>query len=299
MSSVRTALVTGASGLVGYAVVQRMVADGIDVVAVTEPGGSSAVSAARTVMLDLAREAWPSASWDTIVHCAARIPARFDGPEAEAANAENRLIDDQALNAAAASGAHLVFLSSASVYGNTLGDIDDDTPPAPVLGYAREKLATEEAIAARSLPATVFRLVAPYGPRQKRVTVLLRFLDLALTGATLRYYGSGTRTQDFLHVDDVAAAVGLAAQRRVEGTFVLASGVATTMRELAELVVRQTGSTSRIEAAGIPDAEEGRNVRYHVERLEEQLGFRCSRSLAEGIADWGRVRRAELAEGTP
>src|SRR5204862_7127187 len=123
------------------------------------------------------------------------------GAEAEAAVADNRVMDDRALEAAAATGAYLIYLSTASVYGTTLGEIDDETPPAPVLTYAREKLATEEAIAVRDIPAGIFRLAAPYGPRQARNTVLRRFLDLALTGQPLRYCGTGARPQDFLHVD--------------------------------------------------------------------------------------------------
>ena len=279
-------LVTGATGLVGHAVRARLLADGVQVSA---PG--------RDTGLDLSRDPWPAGVWNVVVHCAARLPLRFDGAEADAATAENRMMDDRAIDAASASGAHLVFLSSASVYGHTVGEITDDTPVAPVLSYAREKLATEEAIAARGLSATVFRLVAPYGPRQTRTTVLRRFLDAALSAAPLRYYGSGARTQDFIHVEDVAAAVALAARDRVAGRFLLASGAAITMRDLARLIVETTRSSSLVEAAGVPDPEESRAVRYRVDRLRAQLGFQPSVSLAAGIAEWATVRRGELSAG--
>ena len=283
-------LVTGASGLVGHAVVERMAADGAAVVSVGKVGLPG-----TTVSLDLAREPWPAGPWDVIVHCAARLPTRFDGPEAEAADATNRLLDARAQDAAAASGAQLVVLSSASVYGDTVGEISEDTPPAPVLGYAREKLATETAIAACGLPATILRLVAPYGPRQVRNTVLLRFLDAALAGAPLRYFGSGARTQDFLHVDDIAAAIAGLARQRALGSFVLASGAATTMRDLAELVVKVTGSASPVEAAGRPDPEEGRRVHYRIDKLTRATGFLPRVALADGIASWAATRRAEAA----
>lgn len=285
----RRVLVTGASGLVGHAVAARLAKGGASVVSV----GRGTDLPGAPVSLDLTRDAWPPGPWDVIVHCAARLPMRFDGPEAAAAIAENRLLDERALDSAAASGAHLVFFSSASVYGDTAGEIDGDTPTAPVLGYAREKLATEKAIAARGLAATVFRLVAPYGPRQVRKTVLLRFLDAALAGDPLRYFGTGGRTQDFLHVDDIAAAVACVALRRVLGCFVLASGVATRMRELAELVVKVTRSESPVEAAGVPDPEEGRSARYRVDSLRERAGFQPSLTLADGIASWAELRRRQ------
>src|SRR5206468_6039704 len=114
-----------------------------------------------------------------------------------------------------------------------------------------------EAIAARGVRAGIFRLVAPYGPRQTRNTVLRRFLDLALSDQPLRYYGTGERTQDFLHVDDAAGAIALAARHRAAGTFLLASGTAIRMRDLAKLVIEATGSRSTVEAAGVSDPEEG------------------------------------------
>lgn len=286
MSGERRVLLTGGSGLVGHAVLQRLRTDGAAVLALGRDNGG-----------DLASSAWPAGPWDVIVHCAARLPGQFGGAEEAAAAAENRMLDDRALDAATASGAHLIFLSSASVYGLAGGEITEATPAAPVLAYAREKLATEEAIAARGISATVFRLVAPYGPRQTRNTVLRRFLDLALTGMPLRYFGSGNRTQDFLHVDDAAAAVGLAARSRPSDRFVLASGESVGMRELAHLVVEATGSKSVVEPAGVPDPEEGRTVRYRIDHLRDDLGFRPSVSLPAGIAAWAAVRRPELLSG--
>ena len=279
-------LLTGASGLVGHAILHRLQADGARLLALGRDQGG-----------DLARAPWPAGPWEVIVHCAARLPQRFGGAEEAAAAAENRMLDDRALEAAEASDAHLVFLSSASVYGVAGGEITEATPAAPALAYAREKLATEDAIAARGISATVFRLVAPYGPRQTRHTVLRRFLDLALTEMPLRYFGSGSRTQDFLHVDDVAAAVALAVRSRPSDRFVLASGEAIAMRELARLVVEATGSRSVVEAAGVPDPEEGRTVRYRVDHLREGLGFRASIPLRTGIAAWAAVRRRELISG--
>jgi len=287
----RRILVTGAGGLVGHAAAQALVRLGADVLAV----GQGADVPGRALALDLAGAEWPAAGCDAIVHCAARLPARFEGPEADAADRENQAIDQRALDAAASQRAHLVYLSSGSVYGDTGGLIGDDTPVRPLLGYARQKLATEAAITRRELSATVLRLVAPYGPRQQRRTVLRTFLDLALAGQPLRYHGSGARTQDFLHVGDVAEAVVRAIVGRARGCFVLASGVPVTMRALAELVVEVTGSASVVEASGLPDADEARQARYDVSRLRAELGLHPARPLATGLAEWAAVRAGARA----
>ena len=284
---------TGALGLVGHAVAARVAADGACVTRV-----DSVASASEGVLgFDLANDVWPERNWTAIVHCAAKLPMKFDGAEAEAASAENRRLDDRAIDEASRCGAHLVYFSSGSVYGDTIGEIDEDTAPFPQVGYAAEKLASECAIAARRVSATIFRLVAPYGERQTRPTVLRRFIDLALGNQTLRYYGSGARTQDFLHVDDVALAVSLAIARRACGTWLLASGVSTSMKQLAERVVELTASTSSIEAAGVADPEEGRRVDYRIDRLRNQLGFAPAVTLEDGIARWARTLRQEREAG--
>jgi UDP-glucose 4-epimerase len=203
-------------------------------------------------------------------------------------------MDDRAIELARVTGAHLVYFSGASVCGAATGEIDEETPASPLVGYVREKLVTETAIAASGVAATVFRLASPYGPRQQRHTVLRRFLDAALTGQPLRYFGTGSRTQDFLHADDVATAAMHAVTRGVRGCFLLASGSAISMRDLASLIVEVTGSTSTIEPAGVPDPEEGRVATYRVDRVRDQLGFRPRVALADGLAAWASVRREQL-----
>lgn len=283
-------LVTGASGLVGHAITARLRGEQLPVTAI----GRRPATDASCVSLDLTNDPWPAGDWQFVVHCAAHIPTQFEGPAARAAERANRIMDDRAIDLVAATGAHLVYFSSASVCGATAGVIDEETPSSPLVGYAREKLATEAAIAESGVAATVFRLVSPYGPRQQRHTVLRRFLDAALTGAPLRYFGTGSRTQDFVHADDAAAAALLVVKRGIRGCFVLASGSAISMRDLASLIVEVTGSTSAIEPAGVPDPEEGRLVTYRIDRARDKLGFRPEIALPEGLAAWASVRRRQL-----
>jgi nucleoside-diphosphate-sugar epimerase len=89
----------------------------------------------------------------------------------------------------------------------------------------------------------------------------------------------------------------LAAERRSRGTFLLASGSAISMRDLATLVVEVAGSASMVEPAGISDPEEGRRVTYRIDRVWDQLGFRPRVALADGLAAWASERRRQLELG--
>jgi nucleoside-diphosphate-sugar epimerase len=86
----------------------------------------------------------------------------------------------------------------------------------------------------------------------------------------------------------------LAVKRSIPGCFLLASGSAISMRDLANLVVKVTGGTSAVESAGVPDPEEGRVVTYRIDRARDQLGFRPRVTLADGLAAWTSVRRRQL-----
>jgi UDP-glucose 4-epimerase len=278
----RRLLLTGASGLVGAEVHTAL----CRIAQVT--------CANDRTQGDLSRGGLPEGPFDTVVHVAAHLPHDLAGPDGDAAAQENTAMDGRVLDLVQATGAHLVYFSTASVFARA-PVLGDDSAVAPDIAYAKAKLHTEQLIAARKLSACIFRLVAPYGARQQRHTVLRKFVLDGLAGKPLRYYGTGARTQDFIHVRDVAAAVRAAVDQRAQGTFVLASGRSVTMRELAGIVSAATGGRSVIESAGVDDPEEGVQVRYDIHGLARGLGFTPQTSLEAGVAEWAAALRAQEA----
>lgn len=141
----------------------------------------------------------------------------------------------------------------------------------------------------RGLPYTVLRINAPYGPGQATRTVLRIFLERASKGLALLYHGSGSREQDFTHVDDVADAVVAAAFRQRTGTYNISGGEPIAMKQLAELVIRcvpMCGST--VAPSGQDDPQEGVPARYSTRRALAELGWRPSIALACGIRAWAQ-----------
>jgi UDP-glucose 4-epimerase len=147
-----------------------------------------------------------------------------------------------------------VFSSSAAVYGDT-GDepAREDMAPKPMSHYAVQKLASEHYCQVyrrlHGLETVCLRYFNVYGPRQRADSpysgVIAKFIDAARAGQPIKIFGDGEQTRDFCHVKDVAAANYLAATQepdRVAGrAFNVGTGVATTINELARLVISVFG----------------------------------------------------------
>lgn len=209
-------LVTGATGLVGSEVVDRLLARGDAVRAlVFEP---SAVEELRRrgvdVRLgDLASDADLTEvvdGMDVVVHCAGVVQMSAVRRDIWAVNVEGT---ERLLAATARVGsARFVYLSSVAVYGHARAPISEDAPKRPVAAYGESKCAAEEALwryyAEHRLPVVALRPCPIYGRRDQRFTQALRRIGGMRLLPLPRW---GRRLLDLVHVADVAeAAVGAA-----------------------------------------------------------------------------------------
>lgn len=286
-------LVTGAGGLLGFHAERALRAEGRhDVSGVVR----SARGTSTDVVADLAEagadalldEARP----DAIVHCAAHVPKSFSPEDAAESHAVNTRIDERVLAYARKHPrTRVVYCSSTSVFGTCADVVSEDTPAHPENAYASGKLAAEEAFSALSNAPVILRINSPYSERQKTRTVLKIFMESAHAGRPLRFHGSGARTQDFVHADDVASAIVQALETpSASGIYVIASGAPVSMRRLAELAVAAVpGSTSTIEPSGQDDPQESYRARFSVAKAARELGFVPAISLAEGLSRWGHA----------
>jgi nucleoside-diphosphate-sugar epimerase len=126
----------------------------------------------------------------------------------------------------------------------------------------------------RGTPATVWRNVVP------------AFVYRALKGLPLTVHGDGSATRDFVFVEDVVEGlVRCATADGAEGeAFNLASGVETSVRELAETVIELAGSDSELEL--VPAREWDRSYQRvgSTAKSRERLGFEARVGLRDGLA---------------
>ena len=141
----------------------------------------------------------------------------------------------------------------------------------------------------------MLRFSNAYGPfMQGKDSVIPRFIRAAQASRELTIYGDGSQTRDFIHVGDVVSAIVTAIRSTAaEGVFQIATGIETSVNDLARLVIETCGSESSIYHADRRPGEIHRN-RSDISKARRVLGFAPRTDLASGIAQaakWFAVQR--------
>jgi UDP-glucose 4-epimerase len=191
--------------------------------------------------------------------------------------------------------AHLVFFSSAAVYGNpsTL-PVPETAPAKPISPYGIHKAAAEFIIEhyARlfGLRASLLRVFSAYGEGLRKQVVwdiCQRILTAQKRGEqAISLRGTGTETRDFIYAADIARAAFVIAKRPPwSGTQVLnvGSGEETSIRALAETIVRCLDTKLGIVFDGVRRPGDPVNWRADINRLTA-LGFSLTIPWEQGVA---------------
>ena len=200
-----------------------------------------------------------------------------------------------ALGLAKAKGARLLLASTSEVYGDPHEHPQTETywgnvnPVGPRGVYDEAKRFAEAMTMAyhryHGLDTRIVRIFNTYGPRMRPRDgrVVSNFIVQALRGEPLTIYGDGTQTRSFCYVDDEVRGLLALLDSDESDPVNIGNPGEFTIRELADIVVEVTGSTSSIEHRPLP-VDDPTQRRPDITRAVELLGWRPEIELRDGVA---------------
>ena len=136
------------------------------------------------------------------------------------------------------------------------------------------------------LPIKVIRIFNTYGPRMHASDgrVVSNFIVQALKGEPISIFGDGRQTRSFCYVDDMVEAMILMMEtgQDITGPINVGNPGEFTMLELAELVLRKTGSKSKLVYHPRP-ADDPKQRKPDISRAKSVLGWEPKIALEDGI----------------
>ena len=245
-----------------------------------------------------------SANVDLLFHAAAVSRVEWGETDPERCLRTNILGSMNAIKWTVKNGdAHFIFASSREVYGEPSSlPVAEDHPKRPISVYGVSKLTTEQLLShyanAKGLRYTVTRFSNVYGSeRDLHERVIPRFTENALMSEPLTLNG-GNQVLDFTFIDDLMDGLtSLIAHIEDKDDSVLntdihfASGVGTSVKELAHAVKRATHSNSRIVTLQEREYDVTKFV-GDISKAKRLLAYSPRVTLEEGLSKYvGRIRQ--------
>jgi len=275
------AVVVGAGGFLGSAVMRAFLAAGID---------ATGYTLERPLFVDGRLDA-DARGARTVVWCASRINPRLAAEEpaliaADVADLDEAIAEFRSWETPPRI---VTFSSGGTVYGPPSEPPfaeSDDTHP--VNAYGEAKLMLEEHLRASGLDAIALRVANAYGPGQRPAPgqgVLAHWMEAILAGEEVQLYGDPDATRDYVFVDDIArAAVAAHAAPTCPAILNVGSGQATTLDDLLtalEPVVRPHVLRVARHPARATDTA---HSTLDISLAAEAVGWQPQVSLADGVA---------------
>lgn len=251
------------------------------------------------VQMDLFNETPDFKNGDIIYHLATmkHYPAQFDENQAKrdiydiTSNILDKCIGKEVL---------LIFTSSRTVYGKTMGEISEDAPLNPTTVYGKLKKKCEELVAQKAHRYAIIRLSSVYGgfrPFDVHMGVADKFMFSALHTYPL-YVEGGFQMFDFTFIDEVIEGLVKAGSSDKSNYRIhFTSGVPTSIISLACMIKNVCCSNSKIEIVPPRDYEKEPTVFWgNPDKCNEILHQRFDYDLKKGLTEMLKRYEKNLGE---
>jgi UDP-glucose 4-epimerase len=307
-------LITGGAGFIGSHLADALIARGDQVVALDNFSTGSTANIKHITKnleiidgdirnIDLINETTKDV--DLVLHMAAALGVKTILESPLESISTNIAGSEVVLKAAANHKKRILIASTSEIYGKNpkqpLNETDDRVVGSPQKirwSYSDAK-AIEEVMAfslnqEKGLKVTTARLFNTVGPRQSAHygMVVPRFVRSALKNEPINIYGDGTQSRVFCHVHDAIEALLalVGTDKTINGVYNVGGTGEVTIKELADTVIKEIKSQSRIEyipyeKAYAPGFEDMQRRVPDISKIKQELNWAPKKNLSQIISD--------------
>jgi dTDP-glucose 4,6-dehydratase len=213
----------------------------------------------------------------------------------------------KALGLAKAKGARFVLASTSEVYGDPLEHPQKETywgnvnPVGPRGVYDEAKRFAEAITMAyhryHGLDTKIVRIFNTYGPRMRLNDgrAVPAFMSQVLHNEDVTVFGDGSQTRSFTYITDLVDGIIRLMLSSENDPVNIGNPVEMTIKEIAETIIRMTGSKSKIVYRPLP-TDDPRQRRPDITRARELLGWEPKVQLEEGLIKTIEYFRTKVAK---
>lgn len=293
----KRAIVTGATGAVGTALINELINNNIEVLVFCREGSKRNMnipvnSLAQIMYCDLAElsriQNTTGKTYDAFYHFA------WMGTTGEIRNDmylqnQNIRYALDAVGAAKRFGCHtFIGAGSQAEYGRVEGVLKPDTPVFPEMGYGIAKLCagqmTREYAHQLGMKHIWMRILSVYGPNDGARSMVMSTINKLQNGETPRFT-KGEQLWDYLFSEDAGRAFRLVGEKGIDGKiYVLGSGQAHLLADYIKVIRDVVDPNGQIELGAIPYApKQVMHLQADITELNKDTGFVPEMDFVSGI----------------
>jgi nucleoside-diphosphate-sugar epimerase len=292
-------LLTGAAGFIGSHVARELVRRNHEVHALVRPQSDLARIADIEPSLHIIRGdvvapsfVLPQASFDCCIHLAWYVePGKYlHAPENKDWVAASlrlaRMLKESGCRRFIATGTCFEYAPSDPPQR-------ESSPTRPSTPYVRAKLELFEALRSVGVEMAWLRFFYQYGPEEDPRRLVPVVINSLLRNQEMKLV-PGDRVRDYLHIEDVANAVGAVAGSQLTGAINIGSGTPVTVREIALKIGEALQRVELLKFGALPyAADEPRDLLADITKLREGTGWKPRYNLEDGLRqtiEWWKNR---------
>lgn len=293
----KRAIVTGATGAVGTALINELINSNIEVLVFCREGSGRNANIpvnplVQTMYCDLTElsqiENLTGKTYDVFYHFAWMGTTGTARNDMYLQNQNVRYALD-AVGAAQRFGCHtFIGAGSQAEYGRVEGTLKPDTPAFPETGYGIAKLCagqmTREYAHQLGMHHIWIRILSVYGPNDGAQSMVMSTINKLRTGKAAQFT-KGEQMWDYLYSGDAGQAFQLVGEKGVDGKiYVLGSGQAQPLADYIKVIRDIVSPNGQIELGAVPYApKQVMHLQADIAELNKDTGFVPKVDFATGI----------------